>query len=303
MQKVLITGSNGLLGQTLINRLVSRYEVVGLSRGANRNLNKASYQYIDIDLLDFSRLRELLSDMNPDYIINTAAMTHVDQCEEHQDTCDLINVELVKRLVDYCATTTTHLVHISTDFIFDGENGPYREDDTPNPLNYYGWSKLKSEQVVLASSIPYTILRTILVYGYVPGLNKNNIVLWIRDQVTQGKEVTIIDDQYRMPTLVDDLAEACELAIKKSATGIFNVSSNSLLSIYEMAEQVAEEFDLDKALIKKISTEQLNQRAKRPARTGFVLEKSKKELGLPSHSFKERLQFFKNQLDKLETPH
>ncbi len=302
MQKVLVTGSNGLLGQTLINRLVPRYEVVALSRGMNRNINKASYQYIDIDLLDFSSLRRLLSDLGPDYIINTAAMTHVDQCEDHQETCDLINVELVRELADYCAATSTHLVHISTDFIFDGENGPYSEDDTPNPLNYYGWSKLKSEEILVTSSLPYTVLRTILVYGYVPGLNKNNIVLWIRDQVSKGNEVTIIDDQFRMPTLVDDLAEACELAIKNSATGIYNVSSNTLISIYDMSLLVAEVFDLDKNLIKKVSTEQLNQRAKRPTRTGFDLEKSKKVLGLPSYNFKERLQFFKNQLDKLETP-
>lgn len=298
MQKVVITGSNGLLGQTLVNRMSSDFDVIALSRGANRNLTKKGYRYIDIDLLDFSRLQELLAEIHPDFIVNSAAMTNVDQCEGQRETCDLINVELVRQLTDYCSTTTTHLIHISTDFIFDGENGPYKENDIPNPINYYGLSKLKSEEILEASSISYTILRTILVYGFVPGLSRNNIVLWIRDQVSQGKEVTIIDDQFRMPTLVNDLAEACELAIKSSVKGIFNVSSNSLLSIYEVALEIAEVFNLDKRLIKKIKTEQLNQRAKRPPRTGFNLEKSKKFLGLPSYSFKERLQYFKNQLDK-----
>lgn len=299
MQKVLVTGSNGLLGQTLVNRLTADYEIFALSRGANRNTNKELYRYFDIDLLNFTDLKDLLARLSPDFIINTAAMTHVDVCEDQMEACDLINVALVGELAAYCVASRAHLIHISTDFIFDGKNGPYKEDDLPNPLNYYGLSKLKSEALIVEAAIPHTILRTILVYGFVPGMSRSNIVLWIRDQLTQKKEVTIIDDQYRMPTLVDDLAEACELAMKNRAIGVFNVSSKELISIYEMAIQVAEVFNLDKNFIKKISTSQLNQRAERPAITGFDLKKSKRILNLPLYTFKERLQHFKNQLDKL----
>ena len=160
-------------------------------------------------------------------------------------------------------------------------------------------SKLKSENVIIGSEIDYTILRTILVYGYVKGMNRNNIVLWIRDAVTDKKEVTIIDDQFRTPTLVDDLAVACLLAIQKRVKGIFNVSSKDLLSIYDMAIEIAEVFNLDATYIKRVSTEELNQRAARPVKTGFDLTKSKNSLELPIYSFKERLQYFKNQLDKM----
>ncbi|NNC71093.1 MAG: SDR family oxidoreductase, partial [Flavobacteriaceae bacterium] len=236
MQKIVVTGSNGLLGQTLVNLLDnSDYHVHALSRGVDRNITSSNYTYYNVDLTDFSEVKSILRKIDPHIIVNTAAMTNVDECEDNKVACDRINVELVKHLIEVCGNTNTHFIHISTDFIFDGKNGPYKESDEPNPVNYYGLSKLKSENIITSSKISYTILRTILVYGYVKGMNRNNIVLWIRDAVTDKKQVTIIDDQFRMPTLVDDLAEACLLAINSRAQGIFNVSSNELLSIYEMA--------------------------------------------------------------------
>lgn len=300
MQRLVVTGSNGLLGQTLVNLLDAKgYEVHALSRGKDRNITSSNYIYYNIDLTGFPEVNNLLKKINPDFIINTAAMTHVDVCEDNKESCDLINVELVKHLAEVCKNIEAHLIHISTDFIFDGKDGLYKEDDAPNPLNYYGLSKLRSEEIVVNSNIDYTILRTILVYGYVKGMSRTNIVLWIRDAIINKKEVTIIDDQFRMPTLVDDLAEACLLVIQKKAKGIFNVSSNELLSIYDIAIEVANVFNLDKTYIKRVSTEELNQRAARPVKTGFDLTKSKNSLELPVYTFKERLQFFKNQLDKI----
>lgn len=299
MKKVVVTGSNGLLGQTLVNVLCTQeFEIFALSRGEDRNITSTNYTYHNIDLTSFSELKELVKSIKPDFIVNTAAMTHVDVCEDNKEACDTINVELVNQLAEVSKEISSHLIHISTDFIFDGKNGPYREDDTPNPLNYYGLSKLKSEQVLQDSEIDYTILRTILVYGYVKGMSRNNIVLWVKEALTNKKEVTIIDDQFRMPTLVDDLAEACILVIKNRVTGVFNVSCSELLSIYDIAIDVAEAFELDKSYIKRVSTEELNQRAPRPVKTGFDLTKSKNELNLPIHTFKERLQYFKNQLNK-----
>ena len=301
MQKVVITGSNGLLGQTLVNLLEQhdgKYEVHALSRGEDRNMTGKNYNYHDIDLVDFNEVEKILRKIAPEFIVNTAAMTHVDVCEDNKELCDEINVTLVAHLAAVAEDLGSHLIHISTDFIFDGEAGTYTESDMPNPVNYYGLSKLRSEEVLLNSQADYTILRTILVYGYVKGMSRNNIVLWIRDQVKNKQEVTIIDDQFRMPTLVDDLAEACLLAIEKRAKGVFNVSSSELMSIYDIALEVANVFDLDKSYIKRVSTAELNQRAPRPVKTGFDLTKSKDRLELPIYTFKERLQYFKNQLNK-----
>lgn len=299
-EKVLITGSNGLLGQKLVNFFKENYDVYALSRGDNRNSNTKDYTYHNIDVTDFNKLNLLVNDIKPHFIINTAAMTNVDECEVKQDECNIINVDLVRQLVQSCKNNNIHLIHISTDFIFDGKNGPYKETDKPNPLSHYGLSKLNSEELIINSKIKHTIIRTILVYGIVDNMSRNNIILWIKDSIENKKIITIIDDQFRMPTFVDDLAMACLSVVQRKAEGIFNVSSNKLISIYDMAVEIANAFNLDKSYIKRITTSELNQKAKRPAITGFNLEKAHKILDLPLVSFAERLQVFKNQLETFD---
>ncbi len=298
MKKIVITGSNGLLGQTLVNLLLEEkeeYKVIGFSRGLNRS-GRNDFEYVSIDITGKGLLFEELNKYKPDVIVNTAAMTNVDACEENKAACDVLNVDVVEFLKEYSELNNTHLVHISTDFIFDGKNGLYKETDTPNPLSYYGLSKLKSENILTESKIDFTILRTILVYGKVYDMTRNNIVLWVRKLLEEKKEITIVNDQFRMPTYVEDLALACKIAIDKKSTGIFNISSNKLLSIYEIAQYVAEVFELDKNLIKPISTKTLNQKAQRPPKTGFDLTKTNTELNFFPKSFKEDLQRFKEKL-------
>jgi len=298
MKKIAITGSNGLLGQTLVNLLLKdsdAYKVIGLSRGENRS-GRNDFEYRSVDITQQELLRKQLLEIQPDFIVNTAAMTQVDACEDHKDECDLLNVEAVRYLTQISKEINAHLIHISTDFIFDGTQGYYKETDTPNPLSYYGLSKLKSEEVLTNSSIDYTILRTILVYGKVNNLGRNNIVLWVKEMLENNKEINIIVDQFRMPTYVEDLAMACKISIDKKATGIFNISSNELLSIFEIVQHVAEVFGLNKALIKPISTAALNQRAARPPKTGFDLTKTNQELGFYPKSFREDLHRFKESI-------
>jgi len=298
MNKVVITGSNGLLGQSLLNLLLKekdKYEVFGLSRGKNRS-GREDFSYVSIDITDEKKLKEALLTIQPNFIINTAAMTQVDDCETNKEACDLLNVTVVKWLAEVSIEINAQLIHISTDFIFDGKQGNYKETDTPNPLSYYGWSKLKSEEILTNSKIDFTILRTILVYGQVFDMSRNNIVLWVRKMLSEGKEITIVDDQYRMPTYVEDLAMACKISMDKKAKGIYNISSNELLSIYEIAQQIAEVFNADKKLIKPISTTTLNQRAPRPVKTGFDLSKTNEVLAFYPLTFKEDLQRFKETL-------
>ena len=300
MIKIIITGSNGLLGQTLLNLLLkekNKYQVFGFSKGENRS-GRNDFSYVSVDITDEYQLRKSILEINPNFIINTAAMTNVDTCEKDKENCDKLNIEAVKYLMQISSEIKAHVIHISTDFIFDGEKGFYKETDSPNPLSYYGLSKLKSEEVLINSDINYTILRTILVYGKVFDMSRSNLVLWVKEMLENKKEITIVNDQYRMPTYVEDLALACIIAIDKKATGIFNISSNQLLSVYEIAQQIAEVFGLDKRLIKPISTSTLNQTAPRPAKTGFDLSKTNSELGFYPKSFKEDLQRFKEILTK-----
>lgn len=296
--KVIITGSNGLLGQNLIDLLLrekEKYQVFGFSRGENRS-GRDDFEYVNIDITNEKHLKESIDNIQPDCIINTAAMTNVDACENDRDSCYDLNVNVVQYLIDACLKVDAHLIHLSTDFIFDGVKGNYTETDIPNPLSYYGETKLMSENLLEKSSIDYTILRTILVYGLVNDMSRSNIVLWVKESLENGKEITIVDDQFRTPTYVEDLALACKISMDKKATGIFNIASNTLLSIYEISLEIADAFGLDKSLIKSISTATLNQTANRPVKTGFDLSKTNHELEFYPKSFKEDLQRFKQKL-------
>jgi len=298
MKKIVITGSNGLLGQTLVNLLMKapeNYSVFGLSKGDNR-MNRNDFLYYDIDITNYSQLEECITYIQPSFIINTAAMTNVDTCELKPEECNNLNIEAVKYLTQICTKLNIHFIQISTDFIFDGSKGIYKETDLPNPLSIYGHSKLKAENIVKNSGVIFSILRTILVYGKGVNLKRDNIVLWVKDMLENNKEITIVDDQYRMPTYVEDLAMACKLIVDKNISGVYHISSNELLSVFEIANQIADVFGLNKKLIKPISSKTLNQKAIRPQKTGFDLSKTIKELDFQPTSFLLGLKRFKQTL-------
>ena len=250
-----------------------------------------------VKICNFNKLENYIQEQKITGVINCAAYTDVDKAEENQKQANLINHTAVKELATIAKTKNIKLIHISTDFIFVGEEGPYSETDEPNPLSYYGLSKLKSEQLLYDSTINWTILRTIILYGTAENLQRNNIVLWGRKALKEGKPLNIIDDQFRSPTLAEDLAKACVLAIEKQATGIFNASGKDFMSIFEMIERMADFYNCDKSNINRISSETLNQKAKRPPKTGFMLTKSNEELGYEPHSFEEGLKLLEQQLN------
>lgn len=300
MKRILVTGSNGLLGQKLTERILTdqQYELIATSKGVNRYPVNAGYHYAELDITNETQLEEVISRYQPDSIIHTAAMTNVDACENNKEQCRLLNVEAVKYLIRICEEKNIHLIHLSTDFIFDGENGPYREDAEPNPLSFYGQTKLEAEELIRASSCRWAILRTIIVYGIVNDISRSNIVLWAKSALEKGSPINVVNDQWRMPTLAEDLAEGCLLAAEKNACGIYNISGCELMSIFELVEQVADFWNLDKSLIKPISSQSLNQAAKRPKKTGFVLDKAKKVLNYQPRPFKEGLRIVSEQLSK-----
>ncbi len=301
MKKIIVTGSNGLLGQkvTELSLQDPEIELIATSIGPNRHNLKDGYTYEELDVLDWDRLNELVDIYQPDSIIHTAAMTNVDACEAERAQCYALNVQSVKNLVDICEKRDIQLIHLSTDFIFDGEDGPYTEDAEPNPLSYYGETKLESELVLKNSSCRWAILRTIIVYGIVNDMSRSNIILWAKGALEKGEPIHVVNDQWRMPTLAEDLAACCLLAVKKNASGVFNASGKDLMSILEIVERVADHYGLNKSLIKPISAESLNQAAKRPKKTGFILDKAIVELGYSPHSFEEGMALMDKQLKSL----
>ena len=306
MKTVLITGSNGMLGQKLVYALLNQYpdcHIIATSSGPNRlNLDRG-YVYETLDISNRNEVISMIQKYRPSAVINTAAITNVDACELNQELCRKVNILGVEHLIDALEelaseTYRPHLVHISTDFVFDGEAGPYAEDDIPNPLSYYALSKYESEKKVINSNLDWSILRTIIVYGVADNMARSNLVLWAKSALEKKQDIKVINDQYRAPTLAEDLADACLSAIHKKALGIFHVSGMEIQSILELVYAVADYFSLDKSFIKPISSEALKQPAKRPLRTGFVLDKAVKVLNYHPHSFREGLQIIEKQLEE-----
>jgi len=296
--KVLITGANGLLGQKLIALLHQKegVEVIATSRGGARIQELDEAQYHALDVTDNATVIDLFSKLQPDVVIHTAAMTQVDDCELNQEECKVANIEAVRNVVAGCQAINSHLIHLSTDFIFDGSEGPLTEDAEPGPVNFYGETKLAAEKLIVESGISYGIARTVLVYGIVPGLSRSNIILWVKDSLEKNKNINVVDDQWRTPTLVEDLAEGCWLMAKIKATGIFNISGEDMLTPYDMAQMVAEHFQLNNKLINRANSSTFSQPAKRPAKTGFNIDKAVKELGYKPHSFKQGIEIIGSQL-------
>jgi dTDP-4-dehydrorhamnose reductase len=185
---------------------------------------------------------------------------------------------------------------VSTDFIFDGTKELLDENAVPNPVNYYGESKLAGENVIRESDISWAILRTVLVYGVTQDMSRSNIVLWVKKSLEEGKTIQVVSDQWRTPTLAEDLAMGCYLAARKKAKGIFNISGKEYLSAYDIAIRTADFFKLDKSLIKETDSTKFTQPARRPPKTGFIVEKARRELGYEPHSFEEGLSVIASQL-------
>lgn len=309
MKNILITGSNGLLGQKLVYALLTRnqsganWNIIATARGANRLKVQEGYTYAEMNIGDESSVKSVLNKFNPEVVVNTAAMTNVDACETARDEAELLNATSVKFMTECLAemqknnsSYNCHFIHLSTDFIFDGEDGPYDETAMPNPLSHYAATKLRGEIFAMQRDLQWSILRTIIVYGIADDMSRSNLVLWAKGALEKGQKINVVDDQFRSPTLAEDLAEGCILCAEKKAEGIFNISGEKTYSILELVHKVAEYWKLDKSLINPVSSSTINQPAKRPPRTGFIIDKAKKILAYAPHSFEEGLAVLDAQL-------
>ena len=285
-----------MLGQELLKLLVAdkKVNVLATARGKNRNNLKEGYNYQAISIDDFADLQEVFDRFEPDVVINCAAMTNVDACETDHAACDAANVQGVFNLASLCLAFEAKLIHISTDFIFDGTEGPYAEDAEANPVSYYGRSKMIGEEIVKNAGIEFAIARTVLVYGAKPGGTRSDIVLWAKGALAKGEPIRVVNDQFRSPTLVQDLAIGVKAILDKNASGIYHLSGPDQLSIVEIVKTVGEVYGLSTENLSEISSESLNQAAKRPPVTGFILDKAKKDLDYDPRSLVEGLKFLEN---------
>jgi dTDP-4-dehydrorhamnose reductase len=303
--KILITGSNGLLGQKLVYKLRNKSGItcIATARGENRLVETTGYDFHTLDITNPTDVEALFRKVKPDVVINTAAMTNVDACETEREACWELNVSAVEFQVESLealqqedANYRPHFIHLSTDFIFDGTHGPLDEDESPNPLSYYAESKLAAERIVRGARVSWAIARTVLVYGIVDNMSRSNIVLWVKSNLEAGKTINVVDDQFRTPTLAEDLADGCLLIAEKRATGVYNISGPDFMSILDLARVVADYYGLDKSLIQPSKSADIKQPAKRPPITGFIIDKARRVLGYQPHTFKEGIALLEAQI-------
>lgn len=298
MKRVLITGANGFLGQKLLEALASEpgFSVIASTRGS-RPSSRTSFSHEKMDITQAPEVAQCFEKHRPDIVFHTAAMSLADACENDPEACWKTNVIGTELLAESAEKYRSHFIHFSTDFVFDGLAGPYHEEAAPRPVSMYGKSKRASEQVVMKGQMPWAVVRTILVYGLLPLMPRPNIVTFVKNSLEQKKPIRTVSDQFRTPTLAEDLIQGCLAVAKRGAEGIFHLSGPEMTSIHDFSLKIAATFGLDASLISPVLTADLHEKALRPPRTGFILDKAREVLGYAPVSIEEGLRRVKKQSD------
>ena len=288
--KMLITGANGFLGQNLTLFFAEKeHDIIACNRGSCRIPERLPFQYYSADLIDEIVVLNMIADVQPDIVIHAAANSKPDECAANKDACLLQNVEVTKYLLN--ALRANHyfeslFIYISTDFVF-GENGPHSENDLTDPLNFYGESKLLSEQLVEQSGLPYAIVRPVFIYGPVWEGIRPTFLHWIKDNLEAERQIKVVSDQIRTPTFVLDICKGIEAIINNRQQGIFHLAGKDLLSPYQMATAVGSFLGLNAALIENVTSESFIENVQRAKRSGLKINKAQSLLGYEPVSFEE----------------
>lgn len=292
--KVLVTGCNGLLGQKILQTLSRElYQVFGVDLQAECFLPGLA-EYRKLDITDRREVAAYFRSVVPDIVIHAAAFTNVDRCELEKELCWRVNVIGTDNLVGAATKAGSRFIFVSTDYVFDGERGPYNEEAVPNPVNYYGRSKLAAENIVRASGLPHTIVRTIVLYG--TGVNiKSSFLTWLLEMLRAGRSVRIVTDQWGNTTITDDLAAALDRILLFSLTGVYHVGGRGYMSRYEFAVRAANFFGLESSLIEPITTAELRQPARRPMRSGLEVDKAERDMFLSFRTVEESFELYRKQ--------
>lgn len=281
MKKILITGANGFVGRRLLQKYSAHpdYRVFGCSKSKDL-LPADQYQFQQVDLTELSEFEKYISTIAPDIIINAAALSSPQYCQENPLQANKVNVEAVRVMSKYAEKNNAYLLHISTDFVFNGSRKRlYTEEDERSPQNYYGETKTKAEDLICASTARHAIARIEVVFGeHYPGQH-GNIFTLVRDTLSSGKTLKVVNDQYRTPTFIDDVIWGIDAIINKEHTGVFHLAGPDYLSIADFAYRIARYFKLDESLIQPVSSQQLNDPVRRPRYSGLSIKKSKKTFG------------------------
>ena len=295
MQKILITGANGFVGYYLTKQLLAKNQfVIATGKGDcipiafGMPFTSTNFIYEKLDFTNDEEVKAVFLKHQPDVVVHCGALSKPDECELNKEAAFRTNVTATIYLLNAAAKCKSFFIFLSTDFVFSGNTGMYKEEDERAPVNYYGQTKLLAEDEVQQYQCDWAIVRTVLVYGKIFS-GRQNILTNTANALKKGEKLKIFDDQVRTATYVEDLANAIVMIIDQKATGIFHISGADVLTPYQMAVAVAKHLNLDASLIEKVAEKDFNQPAKRPLKTGFDISKAKRELNFQPISFEEGL--------------
>jgi dTDP-4-dehydrorhamnose reductase len=289
-KKLSVTGASGLLGNKIVERARDDFEVTPI-----HNTKPLYSNSLKLDMTDAVEVSNLFCRLKPSVVIHTASETNVDKCETEKAHAWKTNVEGTRNIAEACQKVNAKLVCISTDYVFDGEKGLYSEEDKPNPVNYYGLTKLEGEKQISIYCENYAILRTSVLYGWHPW--KNNFAMWVISKLKQRQEITVVEDHYNTPTLADNLAEMAVEIAEKDLRGLYHTSGNERISRYEFAKQIAKTFNVNADLIKPVKMSQLTMwTAKRPKDSSLDTSKIQKQLKTKPLNITEGLNKIKEEM-------
>ncbi len=294
-EKILIIGSNGLLGQKVIEIFCRTYSVVAAGL-ESLPFSDFDCSYFQLDITNRKDVEKVLKKVNPDLVFNAAAYTQVDRAEIDRELCYSVNVAGVKNLTEVCSKGQIKYVHISTDYVFDGKKGNYSETDQPNPLGYYGRSKLDGEKVVQDSGCRFIIARTAVLFGHGHNIQMN-FANWVLRELRADKKIRVVDDQIGNPTIVDNLAGALAEMLDKNIDGLFHVAGCEPVSRYQFASEIAAKFGFNQENILQIQSVDFPQQAPRPLDVSLNVSNVCSELGVKLYNIDESLQKLKQILE------
>ena len=292
--KILLTGANGMVGSAVSKVLAgsSSHITLATGRGPCRlppSSLSSQLTYLQLELTSPKEVLHAVQSFLPDIIIHAAAITQVDDCELNKEVCYSVNVDGTALLIAAAEQVKSRFCYLSTDFVFDGVSGPYKEEDQATPINYYGETKKIAEDILTASSLSWSIARTVLLYGKADHITRSNFIYWVKDNLEAGINIRVVNDQLRTPTYIPDFVDGIIKIAESGAEGVYHISGEEVMTPYDMAIAVAEYLQLDKTLINPVDAATFTQPGKRPLKTGFSIEKAKRDLEYSPISFKESL--------------
>jgi dTDP-4-dehydrorhamnose reductase len=289
--RLLITGASGLLGHKVGQlALKEGHEVYSLFKEHPVNLGIA----VRLDLANGDEVADVIGRLKPEAVIHTAAYTNVDGCESDKELAWKVNAEATKHIARASTNINAHLTYVSTDYVFDGEKGLYSEEDQPNPISYYGYTKLKGEEFVKEQAEGWCIARTSVIYGW-KQTEKLNFATWLITSLNQGKEIKVVTDQFVSPTLNANLAEMILEIAERRPTGTLHTAGATRVSRLEFALRLAEVFNLNRHLIEPAKMNEMPWSAKRPKDSSLNVSKAKVFLNAKPLELDEALEIMKTE--------